>query len=102
MNLFLVKWCLQQGSGNNLCGYYVCEFLMEYSRRTSEEILEVRKKYTQFIYYHCVDIYNHIYIYPYFSFHLNLRFNGGSKSSCDVNRTKQFKRHCQDFLWMRS
>jgi hypothetical protein len=62
MNLFLVKWCLQQGSGNNLCGYYVCEFLMEYSRRTPEEILEVRKKYTQFLCYHCVDLYNHIYI----------------------------------------
>jgi hypothetical protein len=63
MNLFLVKWCVQQGSENNLCGYYICEFLIEYSRRTSEEILEVRKKYTQFIYYHYVDTYNHIYIY---------------------------------------
>jgi hypothetical protein len=62
MNLFLVKWCLQQGSGNNLCGYYVCEFLMEYSRRTPEEILDVCKKYTQFLCYHCVDLYNHIYI----------------------------------------
>ena len=38
---------------------------MEYSRRTSEEILEVRKKYTQFIYYHCVDIDNHIYIHTF-------------------------------------
>jgi hypothetical protein len=25
---------LQQGSWNNLCGYYVYEFLMEYSKRT--------------------------------------------------------------------
>jgi hypothetical protein len=38
---------------------------MEYSRRTPEEILEVRKKYTQFICYHCVDIYIYIYIYIY-------------------------------------
>jgi hypothetical protein len=71
MNLFLVKWYVQQGPKNNLCGYYVCEFLMEYSRRTPEEILEVRKKYTQFIYYYYVDIYIYIYIYiySYFSFH---------------------------------
>jgi hypothetical protein len=62
MNLFLVKWCLQQGSENNLCGYYVCELLMEYSRRTPEEILEVRKKYTQFICYHCVNIYKATYL----------------------------------------
>jgi hypothetical protein len=43
MNLFLIKWCLQQGSGNNLCGYYVSEFLMQYSKRTSEEILKYVK-----------------------------------------------------------
>ena len=74
---------------------------MEYSRRTSEEILEVRKKYTQFIYYHCVDIYIIIYIFI-LSFHSNWRLNGGSKRSYDVTRSKQFKRHCQDFLWIRS
>jgi hypothetical protein len=62
MNLFLVKWCLQQESGNNLCGYYVCELLMEYSRRTPKEILEVRKKYTQFIC--CHYIYTHTIIHP--------------------------------------
>jgi hypothetical protein len=38
---------------------------MEYLRRTSQEILEVRKKYTQFIYYHCVDIYIYIYIFAF-------------------------------------
>ena len=48
---------------------------MEYSRRESEKILEVRKKYTQFIYYHCVDIYNHIYIFILFlSFELKIEW----------------------------
>jgi hypothetical protein len=42
-HLFLVKWCLRQGLGNNLCGYYVYEFLMQYSMRTNEEYLKVCK-----------------------------------------------------------
>ncbi|XP_066334094.1 uncharacterized protein [Miscanthus floridulus] len=41
---YSIQWCLQQGSENNLRGYYVCKFLMEYSRKTSEEILELTSK----------------------------------------------------------
>jgi len=57
---------------------------MEYSRRTSEEILEVRKKYTQFIYYHCVDIYNHIYIFILFlSFELKIEWRKQKVLRCE-------------------
>ena len=74
MNLFLVKWCRQQGSGNNLCGYYVCEFLMEYSRRTSEEILEVRKNIHN-LFITIVLIYMIIYIFILLlSFELKLKW----------------------------
>ena len=56
---------------------------MEYSRRTSEEILEVCKKYTQFIYYHCVDIYN-LYIFILFlSFELKIEWRKQKVMRCD-------------------
>jgi hypothetical protein len=51
---------------------------MEYSRRTSEEILKVRKKYTQFIYYHCVDIY-----ILFLSFKLKIEWRKQKVMRCD-------------------
>ena len=57
---------------------------MEYSRRESEKILEVRKKYTQFIYYRCIDIYNHIYIFILFlSFELKIEWRKRKVMRCD-------------------
>ncbi|XP_066308224.1 uncharacterized protein [Miscanthus floridulus] len=38
-NLLLVQWCLRQEPGNNLCGYYVCEFITAHIRRTPEDVL---------------------------------------------------------------
>ena len=84
MNIFLIKRCLQQGSGNNLCGYYICEFLVQYSMKSSENILEVCKKYAQFIYYHCVDIYNHIFIFILLlSFELKIEWRKQKVLRCD-------------------
>jgi hypothetical protein len=81
MNLFLVKWCLQQRSGNNLRGYYVCEFLMEYSRRTSEEILEVCKNIHN-LFITIVLIY--IYIYTLLlSFKLKIEWRKRKVLRCD-------------------
>jgi hypothetical protein len=42
---------------------------MQYVLKTNEEFPEVRKQYTQFIYYHYVDVYthaNHKYIHIFF------------------------------------
>jgi hypothetical protein len=101
MNLFLVKWGLQQELGNNLCGYYICKHLIQYSLKTSEEYLEVHKQYTKFIYYYCVDIYAHTNnILILFSFIRSM--NGGSKGSYELNRSKKSKSHLQDFLMIRS
>ena len=83
MNLFLVKWCLQQGSGNNLYGYYVCEFLMEYSRRTSEEILEVHKNIHN-LFITIVLIYIIIYIFILLlSFELKIEWRKQKVLQCD-------------------
>ena len=83
MNLFLVKWCLQQGLGNNLRGYYVCEFLMEYSRRTSEEILKVRKNIHN-LFITIVLIYIIIYIFILFlSFELKIEWRKQKVLRCD-------------------
>jgi len=56
MNRFIVKGCLMQEKGNNLCGDYVCEHLMQYSLKTSEEYLKVHKQYTHFVYYYLLDV----------------------------------------------
>jgi len=56
MNRFLVKGCLMHEKGNNLCGYYVCEHLVQYSLKTSEEYLKVHKQYTHFVYYYLFDV----------------------------------------------
>ena len=47
--LFLVKYLWQEG-GNNLCGYYICEFIYNSTpeRGYSDEQYEVRKQYSQF------------------------------------------------------
>jgi len=63
------KWVLRQEQGNNYCGYYVCEFIMVYAKRTPEEILKVRYInifiYSQFLLF-LIYISNHVtntYIY---------------------------------------
>ena len=40
-NLFLVKVGSEARTGNNYYGYYVCEFIGAYTKRTLEEILKV-------------------------------------------------------------
>ena len=40
--IILVQWCLRQEPDNNLCGYYVCEFITAHIRRTPEDVLRVR------------------------------------------------------------
>lgn len=61
----LVK-CTHQGSGNNLCGYYVCEFIRNTICVTGQAALEqfrVSKQSTQhyFIIINCVEFYSYIY-----------------------------------------
>src|SRR5215216_7243001 len=64
----LVK-CAHQGHGNNLCGYYVCEFIRNTICVTGQAALEqlrVSKQSTQhyFITINCIEFYSYIYIYP--------------------------------------
>ena len=61
----LVK-CAHQGHGNNLCGYYVCEFIRNTICATGQAALEqlrVSKQSTQhyFITINCVEFYSYIY-----------------------------------------
>ena len=69
---------------------------MEYSRRTSEEILKVRKKYTQFIYYHCVDICND----EWRSILVPIYKNKGDIQSCTNYREIKLMSHTMK-LWER-
>ena len=62
----LVK-CAHQGHGNNLCGYYVCEFIRNTICATGQAALEqlrVSKQSPQhyFITINCVEFYSYIYI----------------------------------------
>src|SRR4051812_34674090 len=63
----LVK-CAYQGPSNNLCGYYVCEFIRNTICATGQAALEqlrLSKQSTQhyFITINCVEFYSYIYIY---------------------------------------
>ena len=48
INLFI--WILRQESGNNLCGYYVCEYIMVQSNRIPKEYLRVRNNTCLFLF----------------------------------------------------
>lgn len=50
MNLFILQWILRQKQGTNLCGFYVCEYMMIESNRIPEEIIKVRNMFL-FIFY---------------------------------------------------
>ena len=57
--LYILVKCPHQGSGNNFCGYYVCEFIRQrtYDKGRILEKLDVRKQYSQiyFITINCVE-----------------------------------------------
>ena len=66
MNYILVK-CLRQGAENNLCGYYVCEFIRESTHELGEAYLEqlrVCQQYSQFYFIAIISVL--IYIDPFF------------------------------------
>ena len=91
MNFILVK-CSRQGDENNLCGYYVCEFIYQTTceKGRALEQLEVRKQYSQFFYCDQLCLVSFIYIDPFFK----LDRTAAGRSSTTRSRTSNSRGNC--------
>ena len=91
-NHVLVK-CLQQGDENNLCGYYVCEFIRQTTYATGRDLEALHIRQPSILsYYHLLSLLSFINIYWPLFFILDRTAAG--RSSTKGSRTSNSRGNC--------
>ena len=97
---------MRQEKGNNLCGYYVCDFihsLVGHNKQMTAAELEVRKNNLLPLFHvplsHCICRKHSYLTYNIMFFFAFDRLWRCKKTSCRRTKSEQFKNSSVDFFW---